>query len=393
MTLSCLFCNAEVATDYRPYVCLCGAYLGRHGWKKTITVPPKQTHQKANNPEVRRSLYRSIWARLHSAINGDKDFVDLVLGTMPVSCPCKRKADDLLKRFPPRYKSEKDWFEWTVEFHNAVSGELLEQKPQIDMDRAYMLWRNRRPDTGRKRAIVTVANGSSYVEILKLTRPLMQAYADLVNADLIDLDNDTEEWGLMEKFRTFHFATQYEQTLFIDADCVVTDKCPDLFEIYANDDIVIHDDWDMLRKTDWLKRERKAISDLSGLQIKHTHSCLNSGVVLTSKYAADIWSRPSVNIGTSHCAEQIYVAHQIENAVSSGASLSLLDPRANWQWWFSQHETGRFEAGLSNAWIIHFANAPRRLETIRSFLANQQQKCCDGTDSCKAGEQCCRERT
>jgi hypothetical protein len=221
----------------------------------------------------------------------------------------------------------------------------------------------------------------------------MQAYADRVGADLIDLDNDTEDWGPMEKFRTFHFANQYQQTLFVDADCVITDRCPDLFELYANADIVALNDWSYLYKTDWLQRERKAVADKSGLVIDSPERCLNSGVVLVNRSAADIWSRPSVDIGRTHCAEQIYVEHRIANAVASGATFVYLDVRANWQWWFSTHHEGRFEDGLDDAWIVHFANAQDRYNTIKQYLDNQQKECCHGMDDLEAGKKCCRNQS
>jgi hypothetical protein len=347
--------------------------LGKKGWKKTVTVPAKKAHQKANDPEVRRSLYRAIWARLHSAINGDKDFVDLVLGTMPVSCPCKRKADDLLKRFPPRYKSEKDWFEWTVEFHNAVSGELLEQKPQIDMDRAYMLWRNRRPNSGRSRAIITVANGSHFLEILKLTRPLMQDYADRVNADFIDLDNDTEEWGPMEKFRVWNFAKEYEEVLFVDADVVIKPNAPNIFEQY-NESICVYDEYSDYKNREWLTRERKAVSTLSGLNIENQPVSFNSGVILSRKSSCDIWKRPNVDIGTTHCAEQIWIGEQIRKEYERQATLGKLDSRWNWQYWFGDRKKGEFENGLEDAYFVHFSNCPSRLESIRKYIDQLNNK-------------------
>lgn len=230
-----------------------------------------------------------------------------------------------------------------------------------------MLWQHVRPATGRTRAIITVANGTKFVEVLKLTRPFMQAYADRVDADLIDLDNDTEDWGPMEKFRVWHFAKEYDEVLFLDADCVIKPDAPNIFE-ECREDICIHDDWFRLQSTDWLARERKVVSEKSGADIYNTSQCLNSGVVLTRKAACDIWLKPAIDIGTTHCAEQIWLEHQIDNAVCSGATLAKLDSRWNWQWWFSTHDEGAFESGLADAWIVHFANAPDRTQAVQRYL-------------------------
>lgn len=286
---------------------------------------------------------------------------------LPSGCSCRKDAESILDQCPPRYDSPEEWFEWGIEFHNLVNTKL--NKPTVSLDRARMLWRHVRPATGRTRAIVTVANGTKFVELLKLTRPYMQAYADRVDADLIDLDNDTEDWGPIEKFRTWHFAKEYDEVLFVDADCVIKPDAPNIFEQYT-ETICVHDDWSRLYKTEWLERERKTVSAKTGLEIQNTSQCLNSGVVLSRKAACDIWLKPALDIGTTHCAEQIWLEHQIDNAAwCSGATLAKLDSRWNWQWWFSTHDEGAFEAGLADAWIVHFANAPDRLKLIGEYLA------------------------
>ena len=345
-------------------------------------VPRKtQKHQRG----------RFAWRLLHTQQLPDPDWFEAWKEYIPKKCGCQQGADDLLTLHPPRYDSPEDWFAWTIEYHNAVNTKL--NKPTVSLDRARMLWRHERPATDRQRAIVTVANGTEFVELLKLTRPAMQAYADRVGADLIDLDNDTADWGFMEKFRTFHFATKYEQTLFIDADCVITDRCPDLFEMYGHADIVALDESKRFYKRDWLTQERAHVAKLSELKIEDTERAINSGVVLVNQSAAGIWNRPLVDIGTTHCAEQIYLGHQIEQCIASGATFADLDIRANWQWWYSVHEPGAFEAGLDDAWIVHFANAPKRYQTINDFLDNHQPKeCCHGMDDCQAGKECCRNQ-
>ena len=308
-----------------------------------------------------RRAWRALWQKEEPTPEWFESWKQMI----PGGCSCRQDAKQLLSGIEPKFDRE-GWFEFRHQFHNAVNAKL--NKPTVSLDRARMLWRHERPATDRQRAIVTVANGTEFVELLKLTRPAMQVYADRVGADLIDLDNDTEDWGPMEKFRTFHFATQYRQTLFIDADCIITNKCPDLFAMYGHADIVAHDDWSFLFKTDWLERERTTVAQRSGLAIEHAAQCVSSGVVLVNQSAADIWNRPLVNIGTSHCAEQIYLEHQIANAISSGATFANLDSKANWQWWFSTHNEGRFEAGLNDAWIVHFANADSRLERIKRLI-------------------------
>lgn len=365
-------------------------YYHEHGeWKARIVPagaesPPTATQTYVHSyksPEAVTSYISSIsnaadpameasrraWSLLHRYRGCDPQWVELWEYFIPAGgCSCKAGYKEILKDHPFDYSSPDAFFASGVALHNAVNAKL--GKPTVSLARAYMLWRHRRPATDRTRAIVTVANGTQFVEMLRLTRPFMQAYADRVNADLIDLDNDTESWGFMEKFRVWHFAKEYDEVLFVDADCVIKPECPDLFAMYTQS-IVAHDDWSRLFKTDWLERERAIVASKTGISLEHTAQCLNSGVVLSRRSSADIWKRPEADIGTSHCAEQIWLEHCIDKRVKEGATLGKLDVRANWQWWFSTHDEGSFEAGLADAWIVHFANAPNKLKLIGDYVA------------------------
>jgi hypothetical protein len=365
-----------------------------HGSTKKVISSSSQKVQNASvfvrSGSAKQHAGRKAWRILWQKENATTEWFETWKQFIPGGCSCKQEAKSLLDEMQPCFDQE-GWFEFRHQFHNAVNAKL--NKPTVSLDRARLLWRHERPATDCKRAIVTVANGTEFVELLKLTRPAMQAYANRVGADLIDLDNDTEDWGPLEKFRTFHFATKYEQTLFVDADCIITDRCPDLFELYGHADIVALDESKRFYKRDWLTQERAHVAKLSELKIEDTERAINSGVVLVNQSAAGIWNRPLVDIGTTHCAEQIYLGHQIEQCIASGATFADLDIRANWQWWYSVHEPGAFEAGLDDAWIVHFANAPKRYQTINDFLDNHQPKeCCHGMDDCQAGKECCRNQ-
>jgi hypothetical protein len=232
------------------------------------------------------------------------------------------------------------------------------------MERAYVLWRNRRPSTSKTRCIVSVAVGLEMIEIAKETWPLMQAYADRCGADFIGLDNDTEDWWGLEKFRTGHFASQYDETLFLDADCVVREQSPSIFDEHL-ESIGICDESSKFnrRHREWIIKERKSVESRSKVKIEHTEHSVNSGVVLCRRSASDIWKRPEVDIGTMHCAEQVWVGKQIDDLVAIGASLGNLSFRWNWQYWYSD-----FVEGLQDAYIVHFSSASNRLALIKDYI-------------------------
>jgi hypothetical protein len=305
---------------------------------------------------------RNAWSKIHSIEHGTPESFEAWKKYMPAGCECRKKVDAILQRMPPRYDSPTDWFEWTVDFHNEVNLSL--DKPTVSMDRAYMIWKHRRPASGRKRAVITVANGVEFSKVLAVSRPYMQAYADRVDADLIDLDNDTESWAPMEKFRVYHFAEQYDEVLFVDADCIITEKCPDLFDIPG--DVVIHDDYEVLKTPSIMDEERKRVSALSRFEIPMSQTAMNTGVVLTRKPASHIWKRPEVSIGTTRFAEQVWIEGQIS---ADCLSVTRLPHEANWQFWYGRHSQpiDVFESRIRDAWIAHAAASTQKASTMRKI--------------------------
>jgi hypothetical protein len=360
-TCKCPHCDQDCSNDIRPYVCACGAVFGKNGWVTTITVK-RNTKKSLHDYQTKKAIEgRKAWSKLHRIEHGTPELFEDFKKFMPGGCECKKKVDAILKKIPPRYGSPEEWFEFTVEFHNEVN--LTLDKPTVSLDRAYMLWRNRRPSTGKTRAVITVANGVEFSQILATTRSHMQAYADRVNADLIDLDNDTETWGPMEKFRVYEFAKQYDEVMFVDADCIITENCPDLFSIFKGD-VVIHDDYGVLRSPSIINEERKRVSRLSGVDIPILETAFNTGVVITRGEAKHIWIRPTVEIGTSRFAEQVWIEGHINR---NNFRVDSLPHQANWQYWYGKHSQPitPFEDGVRGAWIVHASASTQKLSTIK----------------------------
>lgn len=357
-----------------PYVCKCtqAVFTTKQDWlipKKKQRASELRAGKDVRAKNAKQKIaekHRRLWRALHLHTECDRNwYATWRSQLLKTKCKCSAHFLELEKLHPISFESEQEFFESTIGMHNCVNERL--EKPVCSMERAYTLWRHRRPDTGKSRCIVSVAVGDDMIDIAKLTWPIMKRYAERVGADFIGLDNQTEDWWGLEKFRTGHFAKQYEETLFLDADCVVTSLAPSIFE--ENDrPIGVHDDWSYLPNAKWLSEERKAVSQRAGVDIKDSQSCFNSGVVLTRSDFSAVWSRPGGNIGTTHCAEQIWVEHQIES-MSQASDVQLLDSRWNWQWWFKD-----FADGLKNAYIVHFANAPNRLEVISKYISTQQDK-------------------
>lgn len=376
MSHSCPECSKPVPHNQQtPYVCPCTkAILTTQmqwlvpGKKRQAEDLRKGKDVKARDAQQRKEERgRQLWRAIHTHRDRDREWYErwrsyLIKG----KCNCSEHFLEVEKSHPISFESEQEFFESSICMHNAVNEKL--GKPICSMERAYMLWRHKRPATQNTRCIVSVATGYEMIAIAKMTWPTMQAYADRVGADFIGLDNQTEDWWGLEKFRTGQFANQYDETLFLDADCVVRGETPNIFDEHQ-ESICILEESDNYKTSDWLTKERKAVSERSGVAIENSSMSLNSGVVLSRRSACSVWDRPTVDIGKTHCAEQIWVGKQVMDAIAGGQSFRSLDRRWNWQWWFKD-----FAEGLEKAYIVHFASARNRLEAISKYIATEQSQ-------------------
>lgn len=317
------------------------------------------------------------WYRLHTHKFGEttKEFITNWFNERPENCSCPKVAA-IIAENPISYESEESFKESCRKLHNAVNHKLSsvyadKYYPQVSAEEYNYLWNNT-PPRKSSRLVITVATGKSK-QILKYTRESFKAYALKHNADYIELTNEippkdlltddnsesllgnNADWHL-NKIRVGSMANQYDQTLFLDADTIITEKCRDLFQ-YSG--IAIVDDWPVLtnkHSTLWIHPEVSMVAKSQGLEPPdYWERCLNTGVVLCSK-DSNPWVMPKYKLPNNHCGEQFWVDLNIDDFVS-------LPETCNWQWWRGKD----FWRGLPNAEVIHLAGCPsqERLELIK----------------------------
>jgi len=258
--------------------------------------------------------------------------------------------------------SEESYAESKRVLHNTVNAKLAAKYPQLDypqisQEQYRALWMNQAPCKS-SRLLITVATGQHCKQLLKHTRQRFKQYAEKHGADYVEITNELCDTWQREKLRVGAFASQYDQTLFFDADCVVTERCRDLFSL--TNGVAIVNDWDVLvcnKRTEWVDQEYRLVMRSQDVEPQSSDwdRCLNTGVVLCSRNH-NPWVMPVKPLPHVHCAEQFWVDSHIKEYVT-------LPEICNWQWWRGQD----FWRGVSSAEIIHFANCPRleRLELIK----------------------------
>ena len=298
-----------------------------------------------------------LWSELHLQELYDEAWFSKWKARVPqVGCGCQVSFDQILETFPAVFGDPVAQFRRGIDWHNEVNKKPSLSKPVVSFEDALTLWRHKRPATGNTRCVLTVATGRKFRELLEVTRPSLKAYAEKCNADFIELTNETELWWGFEKCRARHFVEQYEETLFLDADCVVNPDAPSIFG--RSESLAMHDDYRFLHRTDWLRNERNAIAEALGTKFEQRDVGLNSGVVYARREAASVWTRPPNNIPQSQTSEQTFVE---QSAFRLG--YTELDDRWNWQFYFRD-----FWAKAPDAWIVHFAGEREKIHHARKML-------------------------
>ena len=206
--------------------------------------------------------------------------------------------------------------------------------------------------------VVTLATGAKAMDLLEITGPRMQAYAEQCGADYrVILDDMSKGYPLANKFRLATLTKRYDRVLFVDADVWIKPDAPNIFAehepgaVYIHPD-TLHDHFSLAKAEEWM------IQTCKEQQVEQfTARNLNTGVVLFDGTQSHIWTAPPLPLGKLHISEQMWVEAQI---VRSGAKQVDLDARWNWQWYF--HD---FAKGHDDAFVIHLAACPHEERIYR----------------------------
>lgn len=362
-------CGLRLPVKVFPFYCACGTQ-----WLDRQNVAPCKSPRPMRLPGDPLPRRHSHWPELHlypaNHTRGwrpaaAKTFYDnWCTGIPSYNCSCAANWKSYTATNLPDFSSAKAFFEWSVTSHNYVSQHHA-NKPTISTIEAAGLylapWITRRP-----RAIVTLALGE-HQRVLDITLPLMLEYADRVGAELHVIDSNLRpEYPMANKWRVANYAANYDQTLYLDSDVLISPNAPDIFAAVPKGFAVRDERPDYHH--DWYSQET---SDLYASQgVSHTlQHCANGGVMLMTPETLDLYWEPSGTYPQLWCTDQHWLSYRIE---TSGHEVTWLDDR--WNWGFIRIDWWR---GLADAWFVHL-NGSRplsyRLELAERIKAQNYEK-------------------
>ena len=222
-------------------------------------------------------------------------------------------------------------------------------------------------DPNEKRCIVTVAIGPEYREMAKIARPTLNAYADKVNADIIEIDEivSTKTNFHLEKFQIKKLLDEFDRIMYVDADILIHPDCPDLFDIVPKDCVGAVPDchngkWGNINRFN----EIIAVQDKLG-NTNWNSGYFNSGMIILSKQHKELFSNPELREKfNSQFVDQTLINY---NLFKNGYKFFSLDPVYNGM------EINGFSSRIensnkTNAFIMHFAHEGDRVEQMKKVL-------------------------
>ena len=142
------------------------------------------------------------------------------------------------------------------------------------------------------KALITIVVGEKFKKIWSKTRPFFEKYADKVNADLIVLEDasfvPSAHWL---KFSIYEFLKKkYDRVAFIDADILIRDDAPDLFEVVPEDEFGIFNEGQYVPRAMCLYE----VMQVYGIELKRWNRLdyFNTGIMVLSREHRHIFRPP-----------------------------------------------------------------------------------------------------
>lgn len=216
----------------------------------------------------------------------------------------------------------------------------------------------------RPYVVTTLAVGPLGQSMHDVSGPVIRQYAERIGADYRPLVHPSHaDYPHGFKFALRRVVEQWERTLYLDADVILSADCPDLFKEVPAGAIGIHDDYPHIPNPEWVDKEYAAINASQDWPDCRPPMTLNTGVIVCSRGHTSIFDRPTRPIPISGTAEQSVINL---NILRAGLPVYYLPRVLNWQWWIDQ--AFRHTQDVK---VWHLASCPRRVDLMRLLASGR----------------------
>lgn len=221
------------------------------------------------------------------------------------------------------------------------------------------------------RLVLTIAIGDQTKKLFEITGPLMRDYAQRCDADFLVLEDATQPWHMLEKFRLREVMEWYERIVYFDCDVIVRPDAPSLFDVVPRGMVGLHNDWPHF--TDYTKQFRREWAELmasQGVTDECQERAFNTGVIVVDREHRPMYEPMPLPCPERWCHEQDW---QQRNLFALGYPICELPLSLNHQYWLPKFRSvaAYEEAARRDGKIIHLAGSPW---PVRMELARRLSK-------------------
>jgi hypothetical protein len=215
------------------------------------------------------------------------------------------------------------------------------------------------------RCVVDVAFGELlYSEAITIEEN-HRRYAARCGADYVRIrDLQTElPYGCSAKLSILPLLEQYDQTLVLDCDVVVTDLAPDIFaEVPPGCWGAVDEMGCVQNRPEWMQGMADRIADQTGQSRMRLPWMLNSGVVVCPRSGGPFLEPPPQLLPADWTIDQAWLSFQLARY---DQPLVRLDRRFNWTIWMADSERGKSHAFM---WHQSDSDRPSRWQRIAAIV-------------------------
>jgi hypothetical protein len=224
-------------------------------------------------------------------------------------------------------------------------------------------------------AVVTVCidkNYAIYNAMFAISRPTIEAYAKKIGAEFVHIDKQliSQTSPHFEKFQIYDLLVKYERIIYIDADAIIRDDCPNLFEIVPPNMIGMFNEGRFKDRLNVLLESAKVygikIETKQDIQ-KYLNKYYNTGVMVMSRQHRDLFQKPVIE-DIYHHYEQSHINHTI---IKNGIKVFELHHNFNRM----NMMDGIIGMHRLNSYIIHYAGI---LNNVTQVMSEDIQRWCQG---------------
>lgn len=216
-----------------------------------------------------------------------------------------------------------------------------------------------------KKVVITQAFGDKWMDILKMTRPRMEAYCQRHGQDFISIEKPLADISQYTKLVIPNIITTrgYNMATFLDCDVLIAQDCEDLTLQGDECDFLAFDEGEYLDRKKGMAELAKAF----GVQIEPKFY-FNTGVFVANNKCAGAFSQPPIGLFPNHFAEQTWLNMMLH---LWDVKTSTLDPAFNCMTSVESHfGLDRYK----DASIIHYAGQSANLDKLVKTIAEDDAK-------------------